>query len=209
MPTGSCSCWSSSWKTRCCIAHAAARCSWGRWSNRATRDQVSESTSWTKDLGSPSMSDRAFSSASIGPGEPRRTRRESGWGSPSPSGSRSSTRPRLASPTTRRPAACFRCGCRESACSTHKTLETRTRGVASCRRSDGTGAPHMALDTYASATLEAALPRRARVVVVDDHLLTRAGLRAVLADDPEFELVGEAINGDEGVALSRALRPDL
>jgi len=31
----------------------------------------------------------------------------------------------------------------------------------------------------------------------------------VLADDPEFELVGEAINGNEGVALSRALQPDL
>ncbi|HEY2592371.1 MAG TPA: response regulator transcription factor, partial [Chloroflexota bacterium] len=50
---------------------------------------------------------------------------------------------------------------------------------------------------------------RARILVVDDHVLTRAGLRAVLADDPEFELVGEANNGGEGVALSRALRPDL
>jgi two-component system NarL family response regulator len=67
----------------------------------------------------------------------------------------------------------------------------------------------MSADAYASATLEPAPSRRARILVVDDHLLTRAGLRAVLADDPEFELVGEAINGDEGVAMSRALRPDL
>jgi DNA-binding NarL/FixJ family response regulator len=62
---------------------------------------------------------------------------------------------------------------------------------------------------HVSTALEEAPPRRARILVVDDHLLTRAGLRAVLADDPAFELVGEAINGDEGVALSRALRPDL
>jgi DNA-binding NarL/FixJ family response regulator len=57
--------------------------------------------------------------------------------------------------------------------------------------------------------LQAAPPRRARILVVDDHLLTRAGLRAVLADDPEYELVGEAINGGQGVALSRLLQPDL
>lgn len=61
----------------------------------------------------------------------------------------------------------------------------------------------------ASSALEVAPPRRARILVVDDHVLTRAGLRAVLADDPEFELVGEAINGDEGVTLSRSLQPDL
>jgi DNA-binding NarL/FixJ family response regulator len=67
----------------------------------------------------------------------------------------------------------------------------------------------MSVDAYASAALDSAPPRRARILVVDDHLLTRAGLRAVLADDPEFELVGEAINGDEGVAMSRALEPDL
>jgi DNA-binding NarL/FixJ family response regulator len=56
---------------------------------------------------------------------------------------------------------------------------------------------------------EFALPRRARIVIADDHLLTRAGLRAVLAEDPQFELVGEASNGSQAVDLSRALRPDL
>ncbi len=67
----------------------------------------------------------------------------------------------------------------------------------------------MSVDAYASATLTGTSPRRSRILVVDDHLLTRAGLRAVLADDPEFELVGEAINGGEGVTLSRTLQPDL
>jgi len=50
---------------------------------------------------------------------------------------------------------------------------------------------------------------RARVLVVDDHALTRAGVRAMLARDPELELVGEATNGREGLDLVQALRPDL
>lgn len=64
-------------------------------------------------------------------------------------------------------------------------------------------------DTQASSELNLGRSRRARIVVADDHVLTRAGLRAVLADDPEFELIGEAINGGEAVTLSRTLRPDL
>jgi DNA-binding NarL/FixJ family response regulator len=51
--------------------------------------------------------------------------------------------------------------------------------------------------------------RPARVIVADDHVLTRAGLRAVLTDDSDFELIGEASNGGEVIALSRSLRPDL
>ena len=64
-------------------------------------------------------------------------------------------------------------------------------------------------DSPAGGAVAIAPTRRARIVVADDHLLTRAGLRAVLADDPEFELVGEASNGGEAVALSRSLQPDL
>jgi DNA-binding NarL/FixJ family response regulator len=47
------------------------------------------------------------------------------------------------------------------------------------------------------------------VIVADDHLLTRAGLRAVLTGDSDFDLVGEAANGGEVIALCRSLRPDL
>jgi DNA-binding NarL/FixJ family response regulator len=50
---------------------------------------------------------------------------------------------------------------------------------------------------------------RARVLVVDDHALTRAGLRAMLARDPDLELVGEATNGREALALTQSLQPDL
>ena len=65
------------------------------------------------------------------------------------------------------------------------------------------------VDRPSSDALDVALPHRARIVIADDHLLTRAGLRAVLGEDPEFELVGEAINGAQAVELSRALRPDM
>jgi two-component system, NarL family, response regulator LiaR len=49
----------------------------------------------------------------------------------------------------------------------------------------------------------------ARVVIADDHELTRAGLRAVLASDSGLNLVGEATDGQEAVALVEALQPDL
>jgi len=46
-------------------------------------------------------------------------------------------------------------------------------------------------------------------VIADDHPLVRAGLRQVLADEPEIEVVGEAADGDETVAVLRASEPDV
>lgn len=40
-----------------------------------------------------------------------------------------------------------------------------------------------------------------RVVLVDDHAIVRTGLKAVLADVPDIEVVGEASGGNEAVAL--------
>ena len=48
-----------------------------------------------------------------------------------------------------------------------------------------------------------------RVVIADDHPLVRAGLRQVLADEPAIEVVGEAADGDETVAVLRATEPDV
>lgn len=52
-------------------------------------------------------------------------------------------------------------------------------------------------------------PGLARLVIVDDHELARAGLRTMLTDQRGIELVGEAKNGREAVALCRQLQPEL
>ena len=48
-----------------------------------------------------------------------------------------------------------------------------------------------------------------RIVVADDHAIVREGIKRILADDPEMELVGEAGDGFEAARLARALRPDV
>jgi len=48
-----------------------------------------------------------------------------------------------------------------------------------------------------------------RVLVVDDHLVVRAGIRTLLAPEPDVEVVGEARDGAEAVAEALQLRPDV
>lgn len=48
-----------------------------------------------------------------------------------------------------------------------------------------------------------------RVLLVDDQALVRAGFRALLDSDPDIEVVGEAGDGDEGVAVAVATTPDV
>ncbi len=48
-----------------------------------------------------------------------------------------------------------------------------------------------------------------RVMVADDQHLIRTGLRMILQAQPGIEVVAEAGNGREAVALARRLRPDV
>ena len=48
-----------------------------------------------------------------------------------------------------------------------------------------------------------------RIVVVDDHPIVRAGLQGLLATQADFEIVGEAANGRDGVAVVDRTRPDV
>ncbi len=48
-----------------------------------------------------------------------------------------------------------------------------------------------------------------RLVLADDHEVTRTGFIALLAGNPEFEVVGQARDGEQALALCEELRPDL
>lgn len=50
---------------------------------------------------------------------------------------------------------------------------------------------------------------RIRILLADDHAILREGLRLVLEKEPDFQVVGEAGDGQEAVEKARALHPDL
>lgn len=53
------------------------------------------------------------------------------------------------------------------------------------------------------------MPDPIRLMIVDDHPIVRAGLRAVLEADPSLDVVGDAGAGAEAVAAARTARPDV
>lgn len=52
-------------------------------------------------------------------------------------------------------------------------------------------------------------PTRIQVLLADDHPIVREGIRAVLAGEPELEVVGEAADGLEVIELARRLAPNV
>jgi DNA-binding NarL/FixJ family response regulator len=46
-------------------------------------------------------------------------------------------------------------------------------------------------------------------MIVDDHEIVREGLETLLSEEPMVEVVGQAINGLEAVALASSLKPDV
>lgn len=51
--------------------------------------------------------------------------------------------------------------------------------------------------------------RRTRVVLVDDHVLVRSGIKALLNAEPDLEVTGEAADGAAGVELTLERHPDV
>lgn len=56
---------------------------------------------------------------------------------------------------------------------------------------------------------ETVAPRPVRVALADDQPLVRAGFRALLAHAPGIEVVGEAVDGRDALALARRTHPDV
>lgn len=48
-----------------------------------------------------------------------------------------------------------------------------------------------------------------QIVIVEDHTILRAGLKALLMSNPEFEIVGEADNGRDAIRKVVEVKPDL
>lgn len=51
--------------------------------------------------------------------------------------------------------------------------------------------------------------QKIRVVLVDDHHLVRRGFQALLSQEPDIEVVGEAADGREAVQLVEQIQPDV
>src|SRR5438128_2214467 len=50
---------------------------------------------------------------------------------------------------------------------------------------------------------------RIRVLIADDHPIFRQGLRGILEAEPDIDVVGEASDGKQAIALARAVAPDV
>jgi DNA-binding NarL/FixJ family response regulator len=48
-----------------------------------------------------------------------------------------------------------------------------------------------------------------RVLMADDHMIFRQGVRKLLEDEGGISIVGEAANGNECIAMMAKLRPDI
>src|SRR3954452_12195114 len=53
------------------------------------------------------------------------------------------------------------------------------------------------------------LERKIRLLIVDDHELVRAGLRVLIAQEADIDIVGEAATGGQALLQARRLTPDV
>src|ERR1700694_1641760 len=53
------------------------------------------------------------------------------------------------------------------------------------------------------------MDRKIRVVLADDHTMVRSGLQMFIESRTDFELAGQASNGDEAILICRETNPDV
>lgn len=67
----------------------------------------------------------------------------------------------------------------------------------------------MAGDAGATGQARAGATRQIRVLLIEDHFLARMALRSVFAGHPQITIVGEAVDGEQGIAMYRELLPSV
>lgn len=74
-----------------------------------------------------------------------------------------------------------------------------------------TAGPHMTPSASCVGPLQdsGASPRAIRVLLADDHPIVRSGLAALLQDHPDIEVIGEAVDGEMALDMTRQLTPDV
>ncbi len=48
-----------------------------------------------------------------------------------------------------------------------------------------------------------------KIILVDDHFMVRDGIRAILEEEDEYKVIGEASNGKDAIALVASIKPDI
>jgi CheY-like chemotaxis protein len=71
--------------------------------------------------------------------------------------------------------------------------------------------PEMSGEEAPASSIQPSKPavRKIRVLLVDDHVMVRQGLRTMLDTYPDIKLVGEAANGEEAVRRVEQRRPEV
>jgi DNA-binding NarL/FixJ family response regulator len=76
---------------------------------------------------------------------------------------------------------------------------------------DGTEAPSRdtGLQGKLAHDLTSSMSKPLQILIADDHAVVRAGLRDMLGERPELQVVGEAANGVEVISQVKVLKPDV
>lgn len=92
----------------------------------------------------------------------------------------------------------------------HAPLQARLRELEAEEAPEALREAASGLAALAESPAEPAIEAAAiRTLIIDDSAMMRRMLRGILAADPRFTVVGEAVDGAAGIAAQAELRPDL